>query len=73
VAKVLSTIAKRVNRYLRKRGYLKEENSINTDHLDILERENPLLSTCITASIQKKIALGERAGNPVRRIGASAF
>jgi hypothetical protein len=43
VAKIISTIAIRVNRYLKKQGYIKEENEVNTDQLDILERENLLL------------------------------
>ena len=73
VAKVISTIAIRVNRYLRKRGYIKEENVLNPDQMDILERQHPILSTCIAASVQQKTGLGERAGSPVRRIGQSAF
>jgi hypothetical protein len=51
VAKIISTIAKRVNRFLRKQGYIKEENRLNPDQLDILERENPVLSSCIAASV----------------------
>lgn len=73
IAKVLSTIGNNVNRFLQKRGYLTANQQIDHEHPELFESEHPALASCIGASVQHKIGLGERAGQRVRKIGALPY
>jgi hypothetical protein len=68
VARVLTSISKRVIRYLIKKGYLNDV-SVGADYIDEFNKSEPLLSSCVRASISNRIALGARRGERVRRIG----
>ena len=68
ITEVLATIRKRVVGLLIKRGYLNEEGA-PSEESPIMDQE-PLLAEVMGASIQQKIATGERAGKPVRRVGS---
>lgn len=57
VADVLTKISKRVIRYLRKKGYLTDFSS---DYVDEFNKSNPILSSCVRASISNRISLGAR-------------
>jgi hypothetical protein len=71
IATVLDTISQRVIRYLRKRGYLEAgtENVVPTGY-DPASDEDPELARTLAASVQQRMAYGERAGQQVRRIGS---
>jgi hypothetical protein len=71
IATVLDTIRQRVIRYLRKRGYLEAdtEDVVPTGY-DPASNEDPELARTLAASVQQRIAFGERAGQRVRRIGS---
>jgi hypothetical protein len=70
VEKLLSNIVARVKRFLKRKGYLKEEGELNPEQMSLLENGSPIISSCVGASVQQKIGLGERAGEHVRRVGA---
>ena len=67
VAQVLATIRRRVGRLLRRRGLAPDADDTG--------RENPVAETSMAlagilgASVQGRVALGARAGAPVRRLG----
>ena len=71
---VLATIQKRVVRHLKKKGYIKD--SPDGGELTASEEVSPddadqnLILDLQGASIQNKIAMGERQGQPVRKIGS---
>ena len=67
VAVLVKRIRNRVVRYLSKRGY-----TIDDFSEDPLAFENPIMAALFGASIQSRIAVGERAGQKVRRIGVDA-
>ena len=71
IAAVLHTISRRVIRQLRKRGYLEAdtEDVVPTGY-DPVREDDPELARTMAASVQQRIAFGERAGQPVRRIGS---
>jgi hypothetical protein len=71
IAAVLHTISQRVMRYLRKRGYLEagSEDVVPTGY-DPARDEDPELARAMAASVQQRIAFGERAGQRVRRMGS---
>lgn len=62
------TLAKRVIRFLKKKGYFQDELDSAVPDEDIAQEE--LLPELQAASVQSKIALGERKGQRVRRLGA---
>ena len=66
VAVLVRRIRNRVVRYLSKRGY-----TIDDFSEDPLAFENPIMAALFGASIQSRIALGERAGQKVRGSGAT--
>src|SRR5262249_51344628 len=71
VTEVVQKISRRVIRKLRRLGYL--ETGIGppvATGYDPLHDTAPELARTMAASIQQRIAFGERAGQPVRRIGA---
>ncbi len=64
VAVLVKRIRDRIVRYLEKRGY-----NIDDFSEDPFAFEQPVLSGLAGASIRSRIAVGERAGQKVRRIG----
>ncbi len=71
ITKVVATISRRVIRKLRKLGYLEPgiDAPIATGY-DPLADDEPELARSMAASVQQRIAFGERAGQKVRRIGS---
>jgi hypothetical protein len=71
IAEVVQKIGRRVIRKLRRLGYLETglEAPVTTGY-DPLRDHEPTLARTIAASVQHRIACGERAGQPVRRIGS---
>ena len=71
VAEVLDKISQRIIRHLRKRGYLEadSEDVVLTGY-DPARDEDPELARTMAASVQQRIAFGERAGLRVRRMGS---
>src|SRR5215467_3206693 len=71
IAAVVQTISRRVIRKLRQLGYLETglEAPVATGY-DPLRDTAPELARTMAASVQQRIAFGERAGQHVRRIGA---
>ena len=72
ITAVVQKISRRVIRTLRHLGYLEagRDGAIPTGH-DPLRDDAPELARTLAASVQQRIAFGERAGQQVRRIGAS--
>src|SRR5215831_10405543 len=71
VAAVVQNISHRVTRKLRQLGYLEAggDAPIATGY-DPLVDAQPELARTLVASVQQRIAFGERAGQKVRRIGS---
>src|SRR2546428_2062697 len=71
VADVLQKISHRVIRKLRQLGYLEAggDAAVATGY-DPLVEDAPALARTLAASVQQRIAFGERAGQKVRRIGS---
>jgi hypothetical protein len=71
IAAVVQQISRRVIRMLRRLGYLEAdmESPVATGY-DPLRDHEPALARTMAASVQQRIAGGERAGQPVRRLGA---
>jgi hypothetical protein len=70
VAEVVQKISRRVIRTLRRLGYLEAdlEAPVATGY-DPLRDTEPELARTMAASVQQRIAFGERAGQKVRRLG----
>ena len=68
---MVTTISQRVIRKLRQLGYLEPDldDTIATGY-DPLVDAAPELARTLSASVQQRIAFGERAGQRVRRIGS---
>jgi hypothetical protein len=71
ITAVVQNISRRVIRKLRHLGYLEtgRDGAVPTGH-DPLRDDTPELARTMAASVQQRIACGERAGQKVRRIGA---
>jgi hypothetical protein len=71
IAAVITKISHRVMRKLRQLGYLEAglDATVTTDY-DPLRDDAPELARTMAASVQQRIAFGERTGQQVRRIGA---
>jgi hypothetical protein len=71
IAAVVQTISRRVMRKLRHLGYLEagSDAAVATGY-DPLGEDAPALARTLAASVQQRMAFGERAGQKVRRIGA---
>jgi hypothetical protein len=71
ITAVIQKISRRVIRKLRRLGYLETglEAPVATGY-DPLRDTAPELARTMTASVQQRIAFGERAGQQVRRIGS---
>jgi hypothetical protein len=67
VAAALATIRQRVQRLLVRRGL--EPGDDATGPADRLAEESPVLAGIVGASVQGRVALGQRAGARVRRLG----
>ena len=68
VGEVLAVVVQRVTRLLVRRGLLPEPGV--DVYPDPLQLEEPALAACYAASIQGRIALGQRAGRRVERLGS---
>ena len=64
IKNLVVTIAKRVIRALKKKGYFKDE------HESIAEEEDDSLGLIQAASVKSRVALGKRRGDWIRRIGS---
>src|SRR5215470_9687654 len=71
IAAVIQKISRRVIRPLCRLGYLETglEPPVATGY-DPLRDHEPALARTMAASVQQRIAGGERAGQPVRRVGS---
>src|SRR5215510_7843047 len=71
IAAVVQKISHRVRRKLRSLGYLEAggDAAVATGY-DPLVEDAPALARTLAASVQQRIAFGERMGQKVRRIGA---
>ena len=71
IAAVVQQISRRVLRTLRRLGYLEAgtDDVVATGH-DPLRDDAPELARTLAASVQQRLAFGERAGQKVRRLGA---
>jgi hypothetical protein len=71
IAAVVQKISRRVIRKLRPLGYLEagSDAAVATGY-DPLVDDAPALARTLAASVQQRMAFGERAGQKVRRIGA---
>jgi hypothetical protein len=71
IATVLQKLSHRVIRMLRRLGYLEAgiEAAVATGY-DPLRDHEPELARTLAASVQQRLAFGERAGQQVRRLGA---
>src|SRR5262245_27546951 len=71
IATVVQKISRRVIRKLRRLGYLEAgmDDVVATGH-DPLRDGAPELAQTLAASVQQRLAFGERAGQRVRRLGA---
>jgi hypothetical protein len=71
IAAVVTTISQRVIRKLRQLGYLEPDlDTMVATGYDPLVDDDPELARTLSASVQQRIAFGERAGQKVRRIGS---
>lgn len=71
VCEVIEKIATKTIKFLRKKSYLREEGEeVLRPDLDPLFQDHPGMTEAMAASIQSKIAFGERAGGKVRRVGS---
>jgi hypothetical protein len=71
ITAVVATISRCVIRKLRRLGYLEAglDATVATGY-DPLRDDEPELARTMAASVQQRLAFGERAGQTVRRIGA---
>jgi hypothetical protein len=70
VKDVLAKIRSRVVRCLRRKGFLDSESESASGNSPEDEPEAQLFELCQGASVQYRIAVGERAGKRVRKIGS---
>src|SRR5206468_12073573 len=71
IADVLQKISHRVIRKLRYLGYLEAGlDAVVATGYDSLVDDAPELARTMAASVQQRIAFGERAGQKVRRLGS---
>lgn len=68
IKKMVALLAYRVIRYLKKKGYFQDD--IESALPDEDSAQDELLPELQAASVQSKIAMGERRGQRVRRLGA---
>jgi len=68
IGDMVAILAKRVIRFLKKKGYFQDEIDAALPDGDMTQEE--LLPELQAASVQSRIAMGERRGQRVRRLGA---
>lgn len=61
IRNLVQILAARITRYLKRKGYLKEDDDVGAEGSDPLTKQSPLLAACVSASVQNKSALGDRA------------
>ena len=66
---LVANLGDRIIRHLQRKGYLKEDETASGEAADPLQEVSPLFASCVAASIQLKAALGDRAGERVRKLG----
>ena len=71
IAGMVVTLATRVIRFLKKKGYFQDEVDSAVPDEEMAQGE--LLPELQAASVQSRIAMGERKGQRVRRMGAAEF
>jgi hypothetical protein len=71
VQAMVATLAARVIRFLRKKGYFQDDVDSAVPEEEMTQEE--LLPELQAASVQSRIALGERRGQKVRKLGALEF
>ncbi|MGK5089669.1 transposase [Bdellovibrionota bacterium FG-2] len=70
VQQILATIQTRVVRALKKRGYPVDKDPHSNEGDSNQEEFTEVIELCQGASVKNKIALGERAGQRVRKMGS---
>jgi len=73
IRELVSVLAERITRHLKRKGYLNERNAMSGEGPDPLAKQSPLLAACVAASVQNKTAFGDRAGQYVRKLGVHPF
>lgn len=68
IARLLGLLQRRVRRLLVRRGRLPED----AEAPDPFAAQEPLFAGTVAASLQGRVALGPRAGQPVRRLRSAA-
>jgi hypothetical protein len=68
---LIVTLATRVIRFLKKKGYFRDELDSSLPEDELIQEE--LLPELQAASVQSRVALGERKGQRVRRLGGIEF
>jgi len=68
IAELLARLQRRVRRLLARRGRLPEDGPAP----DPFAEQDPLFATAVAASLQGRVTLGARAGQPVRRLRSAA-
>lgn len=68
IKSMVLTLAKRIIRFLKKKGYFQDEVETAMPEEEVAQSE--LLPELQAASVQSRIALGERKGQRVRRLGS---
>jgi Putative transposase/Transposase zinc-binding domain len=68
IAELLTQVHRRVRRLLIRRGRWSEDDPGS----DPLAAQGPLFASAVAASLQGRVALGPRAGQPVRRLRSAA-
>jgi hypothetical protein len=68
IAELLTQVHRRVRRLLIRRGRWSEDDPGS----DPLAAQEPLFASAVAASLQGRVALGPRAGQPVRRLRSAA-
>jgi hypothetical protein len=71
ICSMVATLASRVVRFLKKQGYFQDECEFAMPEEEVTQEE--LFSELQAASVQSRIALGERKGKLVRRLGTMEF
>lgn len=72
IKSLVKKIATRTLRYLTRKGYFCPNEELFNWEGDLFAEREPVLASCLSASIRYRIALGERAGQKVRRLGSMA-
>jgi hypothetical protein len=69
VKALVQTLSIRILRWLTRHGYFEAQGEGLQPSADLFSEQEPVLATCMAASIQYRIGLGPRAGQKVRRLG----